>query len=540
MGGCCSSAGNAGASKKQEEDEYMANVFLPADVLEKGVRRTLKKLKKDWSEIERLWKLWRSDQEFDIVEVVNEMVEKYGGIWLEPWEVGELNEAMEFVDVDGSGFVNGMNELKKLAYYAGLPETLAEYILKNYDKDGDAQLSFDEVQTFMGTVKAYSLFVYQMYRGQFTRKNETDVLVTRKQIEGFCDMWEKALSSAKCPPGMLNRIFHNADADPDGIPGIDAREFKNLILGKPNRQIQGERDMKICGLWMGKQVQNDNDMEKIDPYQPDEDETAKNPEVFLTEAQKSWRSDNIYMYKHDWKVLHTDFEKIFGVKFETAPNDFVKHITGDPLSEDDIKTILDPEDPGSIASLMTLLPEGLFKWFGKYGPGSAFTDLSVMRNLKMNDMNVGGLAGGGVLWLNYNYKDIWKNIFFHELWHLVDQNDNNVNDPKDEEWRACNPEGYLYACEREPRERNYAQSIKDAPEGFATGYGTTNVREDKACILGCWMWNRKAVKDRIDAGDKVLGKKVALLEQELTTFVPEFKIMIAASSKKWTEWSGWP
>ena len=62
---------------------------------------------------------------------------------------------------------------------------------------------------------------------------------------------------------------------------------------------------------------------------------------------------------------------------------------------------------------------------------------------------VGGLCGGTRIWLSANYKKYVYNSFFHELYHSIDSNDNDVNpDPADRSWRALNRKGFKYLHER--------------------------------------------------------------------------------------------
>ena len=62
---------------------------------------------------------------------------------------------------------------------------------------------------------------------------------------------------------------------------------------------------------------------------------------------------------------------------------------------------------------------------------------------------VGGLGGGTRIWLSANYKKYVYNSFFHELYHSIDSNDNDVNpDPADRSWRALNRKGFKYLHER--------------------------------------------------------------------------------------------
>jgi hypothetical protein len=76
---------------------------------------------------------------------------------------------MLVIDLDKSGTVNGEAELKKLMYYAGLPDDLGPMVFKHFDKNNDGHLSIPEMMTFLGVLKAYALvfYVYELWCGEF-------------------------------------------------------------------------------------------------------------------------------------------------------------------------------------------------------------------------------------------------------------------------------------------------------------------------------------------------------------------------------------
>ena len=181
-----------------------------------------------------------------------------------------------------------------------------------------------------------------------------------------------------------------------------------------------------------------------------------------------------------------------------------------------------PLFPPSLVSLVRLIPRSFFL------NTNAWTTVIVAQTVTYG-FPCGGLAVGGKMWLAADSMWDWKDVVFHELYHLIDQADNNVNDRYDRVWRSFNPPDFKYLNERRKRQVNHNLSYTKAPAGFACGYGTTNCREDKATVMAFWMTQRGKFRKRGQIGDKILMNKVRILEQELDRFFPSLRHMIKAN-----------
>ncbi|CAD7923587.1 unnamed protein product [Amoebophrya sp. A120] len=223
------------------------------------------------------------------------------------------------------------------------------------------------------------------------------------------------------------------------------------------------------------------------------------------------------------------FEIMFGIRLKldgVAPEDTkqARIMAGKVLDQFDRNLLLSPTDPTSLLSMLRCVPCSFLK------KRKCLDEIVVVNDLKMGGFSCGGLAyyqgpkKPKKVFLNWSTPGGWrKNAFFHEIYHMIDFCDDNVNDPHDKEWKALHGPGFRYNDETLPRV-NKAVSLDArkgvAPAGFACSYGMTNVREDKACLMAHWMTMKR---DLVARNEPVLMKKVKILENELRNFDPAFQ-----------------
>ncbi len=99
-----------------------------------------------------------------------------------------------------------------------------------------------------------------------------------------------------------------------------------------------------------------------------------------------------------------------------------------------------------------------------------------------------------------------------ELWHVMEMAINKTNPGAFLAWSMLNPEGFQYTG-------NYAEYAKDYdPAYFASGYGTTDPREDRATIVEMvfsenrneWFSSHPAVKRKLDFMNTVLKETIGI------------------------------
>lgn len=274
-----------------------------------------------------------------------------------------------------------------------------------------------------------------------------------------------------------------------------------MILGGPNTRIQGLRDMQLC---------RGADSKKLE-YEASDD-TA------ILSAK----------YQQDKRSLHeraAQFREELGIDlvWDQDPRSLEYNsgdIGGSPCADAHLVRLLERTDPLSLLNCIGSLPE-------TFRRNNILRQVVVCQGLTISDIVVGGIGGSNTIWLNADYIGgaYFKMTIFHELYHVINQLDNQVDDALDAEWRSLNPAGFTYLNEqgRFPAAQNSDLSLRNAPIGFACGYGTTNIREDKATILQSWMCQRAGLRKRIiDKQDGILREKVQILQKELALCDPGF------------------
>ncbi|CAD7943353.1 unnamed protein product [Amoebophrya sp. A25] len=243
--------------------------------------------------------------------------------------------------------------------------------------------------------------------------------------------------------------------------------------------------------------------------------------------------DEIRKMTPDQRIAN--FQKFFGIPLilDKVPEADAKpyRISSSALSAQEKKDLLNPDDPFSLLCILRTVPCAFLK------RKKCLDDIVVVNDLTMGGMQCGGLAKGGTKKGERRMILCWsmarrptgaamKMVFYHELYHMIDYADDAVNDPKDREWRGLHGPAFRYNDEKMPKGAMNGNldftKWGGAPTGFACGYGMTNVREDKACVMAMWMVARNEVLAR---KEDVLTKKVKILEKELGRFDAAFKQM---------------
>ena len=107
-------------------------------------------------------------------------------------------------------------------------------------------LSFAEVETFLMIDKTYALLVYERGRERF-RKGDREA-ISVDILRGLCRKVEQEL---KIPiPGMIVSMLHSRNlTDTNSSRILTADEFRRVILGCPEKQLQAVRDMVGESSW---------------------------------------------------------------------------------------------------------------------------------------------------------------------------------------------------------------------------------------------------------------------------------------------------
>eukprot|EP00948_MAST-09A_sp_MAST-9A-sp1_P001518 g1518.t1 len=444
---------------------------------------------------------WASEQEASDRDIADALVAA-GGVVLEDWEQGELNEAMLLVDKDKSGDINGDDELKNLMFFAGFPKESAKHVLQRYAAapSRSSRLTFAEVERFIMELKAYALLIYERGKEYFQ-----DGPVSIEELRSECREYEEELG---CPvPGMIECLLKNADSEGNDDGKISSTEFMHILVGRPKKSVQGLRDLQLCEG--GKDEENDD-------Y--DEDADSNLGKVLNKRTAETLGA----LWDEDWTKIKDNFEKIFGLRLfmDYDAKDLEQNhwnIKGTKLTLAQQKACLNPRAGQSLVGMLQLVPLSTFK-------NGYWKDVIMLNDIYLK-FACGGLAGSRVMWLNFSSGGLRK-VFYHELYHLIDQNDNSMNDPCDKVWRSILPEGFKYVHERRPRA---VCGTGARPKGFASSYGTTNVREDKATIMAMWMTDRTALRNLSEesdgSDDKILMEKIKLLSVELTRWDPNMQAL---------------
>ena len=117
-----------------------------------------------------------------------------------------------------------------------------------------------------------------------------------------------------------------------------------------------------------------------------------------------------------------------------------------------------------------------------------------------------------------NGPDDWRIALHHELFHLVDQQDDGIT-AKDLAWRKLNRAGFLYTANKDvPCEPITSANGPPVP-GFVNAYATSGEEEDKAVTFANMMVYLPVLEERA-AHDAVLAAKIERVRQMMRAFVP--------------------
>ncbi|CAD7946012.1 unnamed protein product [Amoebophrya sp. A120] len=477
------------------------------------------------------WKTWARDRSGgqrdlpDAEKVLKKLILDRKGVALEPWEQGELQEAFMMVDKDKSSEIKGEEEMNDFLFYCGQKKTLGPFLIQLCDKDQSGGLNIKEVEKYMMLLKACLLMLYVRYY-PYVAKDSAEQGFKGYDVQADACAWAADLEyELKLPDGFLQSVLTGPSpgAEDKELPRIKTVfDWKRLVLGAPNKKIQGLRDMQLCTGAPADSGENE--------YNSDDDETKNGTgpqHIPLDDVKAMEPMDRIAKFEEMFGIeLHINREDDPSTVLENVPGN--SHgITGNPLTLAQCEELLDPTQPNSLLNIVRLLPLSFLR------EKKVLDQIIVTNKLAMKSFGpCAGLAGSRKMWLAFGYC-LNKDTFYHELYHLIDQADNNINDPKDTEWRALHPPEFRYLYERNPRESNHGLCFDagKAPKDFACGYGMSNVREDKACILAFWMCARKKYRARIK-DEPVLESKIRIMEEELARFDPGFRQTVAAGEPK--------
>ena len=506
---------------------------------------------------------------FDILEAVCSLQRDgagtgKSGIALFDWENGELNESFKYIDSNGSGTVDGPEEMGKLLFYAGIGNAgstkMASAIYSLFDADGDHALNLEEVRAMLRWVKGASIILYlELWRSTVPYRSRTTGLFERNMSDALPKAQELM---AKYEAEKYGRLFPHLlaaanalDADQSYSYGLSTAEFEALLKGAPNKKMQALRDTLMCEgavPWKANEGVNAGDTSGdgvVDALQ-------------IPRALPGHTLENLD--ELDWRVVRDNFADYFyGIELfwdrdQPGPH---QSIYGRACN-DDAEYL--PIAVRIVARCLLALPPAFL------ARKEALKTIYLVDALAVGNPahGVSGVASGTTIWLSARSSHrvhVYHKYgaFFHELYHCIDRNDNSVNpDPEDQSWRALNATGFKYAAELTPPESGGCamQGNGACTQGFASDYGATNPREDKATVFELWMTRRPLALARIAAmyevkemfvdgtfnekyksmnyvtrpisargPDKVLEAKVTRLIEEVVRFAPEMADVLKIS-----------
>jgi len=219
---------------------------------------------------------------------------------------------------------------------------------------------------------------------------------------------------------MLQQLLDQQGWDPD--QEISLEEMKDAVALGPDKAIRVEREMAVC-------QGSDPSMAKSFNYKGDADSKATTRGIDLDATSV--------------EDLCNQFYEETGCEFIIDELDDDCAIGAAP-SEEMVRACLNKDDPMSFWSTIAYLP-------------SSFIEKGYLKKIYAVDGlesktygKCGGLGGQEELYFDVSASvEAWSAGWFqdailHEIYHMIDANDDYVNDPEEKAWRSFLPDGFLY------------------------------------------------------------------------------------------------
>ena len=158
-------------------------------------------------------------------------VAKYEGKGLNVDEIFEIKEAFDFIDNNDSGSISrkefsAAKNMMQIGEKEDENVNIFELMLEQSDKDKSGSISFDEFITVFSNIEEQRQDKTTYYRDLFYLFTGEDDSKKKLNIEDMKSIVKKI--EEKISDEDLNGMFNRADADKDGLVGVD--EFVKFMM----------------------------------------------------------------------------------------------------------------------------------------------------------------------------------------------------------------------------------------------------------------------------------------------------------------------